>query len=102
MRNPPNNPPSDADMRILRQLDMQGLIPQGMDRKVRIMDTEQDYWHPPPKGFLKYNIYGASKGNPSTAGFRGVLRDEIGKILSIFHCHLGRAINNMAELMAME
>ena len=66
------------------------------------MDTEQDFWHPPPKGFLKFNIDGASKGNPSTVGHGGVLRDENGNILFIFYCHLGRATNNMAELMAME
>ena len=35
------------------------------------------------------------------AGYGGVLRDE-GGIIFIFHCHLGRATNNMAELMAME
>jgi len=51
---------------------------------------------------LEYNIDGASKGNPGTAGFGGALRDEEGSILFIFHCHLGRATNNMAELMAME
>eukprot|EP00253_Pinus_taeda_P010632 PITA_10632 len=63
---------------------------------------ETDYWHPPPQGFLKYNIDGASKGNPGTVGFGGALRDENESILFIFHCHLGRATNNMAELMALE
>ncbi len=51
---------------------------------------------------MKYNIDGASKGNPGIAGFGGVLRDENGCILFIFHYHLGRAMNNMAELMALE
>lgn len=66
------------------------------------MDTEQDFWHPPAKGFLKYNIDGASKGNPSTACYGGVLKGVNGCIVFIFHCHLGRATRNMAELMAME
>jgi len=65
------------------------------------MDSEQDFWIP-PKGFLKYNIDGALKGNQGTAGYGGALRDENGSILFIFHCHLGRATNNMAELMALE
>lgn len=81
---------------------MQGLILQGLDRKVIIMETKKDFWHPPPKGFLKYNIDGTSKGSLGTASFGGVLRDEEGSIIFIFHCHLGRATNNMAELMAME
>jgi len=57
---------------------------------------------PPPKGFLKFNIDGASKGNLGTAGRGRVLRDERGNILFIFYGHLGKATNNMAEFMAME
>jgi len=52
---------------------MQGLIPQSLDRKVIKMETAKEFWNPPLKGFLKYNIHGASKGNPGTAGFGGVL-----------------------------
>lgn len=66
------------------------------------MDIELDFWHPPTKGFLKYNIDGASKGNLGTAGHGGVLRDENGSIIFIFYCNLGRDTNNMVELMAME
>lgn len=36
------------------------------------------------------------------AGFGGVLRDETGNIVSLFHCHLGKATNNMVELMDLE
>jgi len=45
---------------------------------------------------------GASKGNPGIAGYGGVLRNAKGSIVFIFHCNLGTATNNMAELMAME
>ena len=31
-----------------------------------------------------------------------MLRDEEGKIIFTFHCHLGKATNNMAELMALK
>lgn len=65
------------------------------------LPNKPDYWHPPPQVFLKFNIDGASKGNPGLAGF-GVLRDDIGCILFILHCHLGRATNNMAEVMVLE
>ena len=37
------------------------------------LNNKPDYWYPPPQGLLKYNINGASKGNPGIAGFGGVL-----------------------------
>lgn len=98
----PKNTPSEAETQILHKLGMQGLIPQGLDRMLLKMDTKQDYWHPPPQGFLKQNIDGASKDNPGIVGCGGVLRDENGCLLFIFHCHLGRSTNNMVELMALE
>lgn len=66
------------------------------------LPNKLDYWHPPPQGFLKFNIDGASKGNPGLAGYGGVLRDNSGCILLIFHCHFKKATNNMVELMALE
>lgn len=66
------------------------------------MVTEKDYWQPPLKGFVKYNIDGASKGNLGNVGYGGSLRDDERNIIFIFHYNLGRATNNMAELMALE
>lgn len=51
---------------------------------------------------FKFNIDGASKGNPGEAGYRGVMTDEEGNIQIIFHSYLGNTTNNMAELMEME
>ena len=51
---------------------------------------------------MKFNIVGASKGNPGMAGYGRVIRDEQRHIKVIFHSHLGKATNNMAELMALE
>jgi len=48
VQNSPKNPPSENEMQILCQLGMQGLIPQGMDRKVMNPTNKPDYWHPPP------------------------------------------------------
>lgn len=98
----PKIPPSVEELRILQLLDMQGVIPQGIDKKESMRDNVEEFWHPPPDGFLKYNIDGASKGNSGEAGFGGVLRDDTGCIISLFHGHLGKATNNMAELMALE
>jgi len=69
---------------------------------VKQLVTDKDFWHPPPQGFMKCNIDGASKGNLSMAGYGGVIRDEKGSTQYIFHFSLGRATNNMAELMALE
>lgn len=88
-------------MQTLLRLGMQGLIPQGMVRKVMNPTNKPDYRYPPPQGFLKFNSDRASKGNLGLAGF-GVLREDNGCILFIFHCHMGRATNNMDELMALE
>lgn len=66
------------------------------------MESKQDFWRPPLKGFFKCNIDGASKGNPGIAGYGGVLRYENRSILFIFYFHLGIATNTMVELMAME
>jgi len=43
VRKYPKNPPSDVDLKILRQLGMQGLTPLGLDRKVISMDMEKDF-----------------------------------------------------------
>lgn len=51
---------------------------------------------------MKFNTDGASKGNPGTVGHGRVLRDEKGHILFIFHGHLGKATNNMSEILVME
>jgi len=60
-----------------------------------MMEMVNEFWNPPPKGFLKYNIDGTSKGNPGMTGFGGVLQDDTGNILFLFHCHVGQANNNM-------
>ena len=51
---------------------------------------------------MKCNIDGALKGNPGMASYGGGIRDEKSCIKYIFHCNLGRATNNMVELMALE
>jgi len=81
---------------------MKGIIPQGLITKDIAMDTEKDFWQPPLKCYLKYNIDGSSIGISRTTGFGGVLRDEEGSIIFIFHYHLGRVKNNMVELVALE
>jgi len=97
-----NNPPSALENNILKQQGMQDIIPQGFNRKVIVRDREQDFWHPPQDGYLKFNIDGAAKGNQGLAGYGGILRDAKGSIIYIFHWHLGTATNNMAELMVLE
>lgn len=96
------DPPSPQDASILLQLGLHSLVPQGTNKDVSKITASKDIWQPPPHGFLKINIEGASKGNPGMAGFGGVIRGEQGRIKDIFHNHLGTTTNNMAELMALE
>jgi len=90
------------ELRTLRLLGLHKIIPQKLGKKKTTMNTERYCWQPPPKNYLKFNIDGASKGSPGVARFGGVLRNEEGRIILIFHSHLSKATNNMAELMAME
>lgn len=98
----PKNPPLPQEACILLQLGLESIVPQGINKGVRQTNASMDIWKPPPHGFLKVNIDGASKGNLGLAGFGGVIRDEQGRIKEIFHSHLGKATNNMAKLMALD
>jgi len=40
---------------------------------------------------VKFNIDGASKGNPGATGYGGVLGDQNGSVLFNFYYHLGKA-----------
>lgn len=75
---------------------------QGIIKGVSHLNEDVNIWKPPPHGFLKVNIDWASKGNPGLVGFGGVIRDEKGWIREIFNGHLGKATNNMAEIIALE
>lgn len=90
------------ELRTLRLLGLHKIILQGLGKNITTMNTKKDCWQPPPKNYLKLNISGASKGNLGVTGFGGLLRNEKGIILLIFHNHLGKATNNMVKLMAME
>eukprot|EP00253_Pinus_taeda_P003217 PITA_03217 len=94
IKNPPEDQPKDTDVHILLHLGLQGLVPQGKNMNVSHIIIDKDFWQPPPQGFMKCNIDGASKGNPGMAGYGGVIRDQKGFIKTIFHSHLGKATNN--------
>ncbi|XVE98229.1 hypothetical protein REPUB_Repub03eG0087800 [Reevesia pubescens] len=53
-------------------------------------------------GFLKFNVVGASKGNPATAGCGGVLRDNSSTIISLFYGPIGFHDTNVAEIIAIK
>ena len=43
-----------------------------------------EFWQKPLPSAFKLNFDGAAKGNPSLAGFRGVIRDSHGRILNLY------------------
>lgn len=55
----------------------------------------------PTPGWLKLNLNGASKGNPSKAGFGAILRDDSGKMIIAIMGLMGIATNNKAEICAL-
>src|ERR1044072_4468521 len=46
-------------------------------------------WSPPSFGVLKFNVDGASQGNPGPSGAGGILRDHKKEILGLFSLNLG-------------
>jgi len=64
VHNIPENPLSKKELITLRLLGLLEIIPQGLGKKDMAMYIEKDFWNPPPKNYLKFNINGASKGNP--------------------------------------
>eukprot|EP00253_Pinus_taeda_P003033 PITA_03033 len=103
------NLPSHQDTGILLLLGLQKMVPRGSIQIASHASMRQDFSQTPlapapprPPGYLKLNTDGASKGNPREAGYGGVIRDDKGNLIVIFHSYLGSAINNMAELMVIE
>eukprot|EP00253_Pinus_taeda_P013096 PITA_13096 len=90
------------EAKILEKLELKVNLPCGSIQINKNTSAEKTFWQPPSQGFVKFNIDGTSKGNSREAGYGGVMRDEEGNIQVIFHSYLGRATNNIAELMAME
>ena len=58
-------------------------------------------WTPPPEGWCKLNVDGASKGNPGAAGAGGLLRDQSGNWITGFALNLGYCTSVKAELAAL-
>ena len=90
------------EARILEKLELKVHLPQFSKQIIKNNSVEKAFWQPPSHGFLKFNINGASKGNPREVGYGGIVRDEEGNIQVILHSYLRKETNHMAELMAME
>ncbi|CAK8576871.1 unnamed protein product [Lathyrus sativus] len=56
-------------------------------------------WNPPPNGWIKVNIDGASGGDPINAACGGIFRDHFGNHIESFACNLGPVNSLFAELM---
>lgn len=58
-------------------------------------------WEPPPVGWFKVNIDGASIKNPGMAGIGAVIRNHKGEFVAALAKNIGIATNNTAELWAL-
>ncbi|XP_055815758.1 uncharacterized protein LOC129885490 [Solanum dulcamara] len=54
-------------------------------------------WDFPPVGWLKYNIDGASRGNPSISSYAFCLRNESGDLLYVERATIENTTNSVAE-----
>ena len=51
-------------------------------------------WSPPPYRVSKFNVDGASRGNPGPAGITGVIRNSKGDVILMFSKHVGVCDSN--------
>lgn len=58
-------------------------------------------WSHPQQGFIKLNLDGSSKGNPSNYGIGYVLHDHYGDVLCFEACPIAPTTNNFAEALAL-
>ncbi|GLJ36534.1 hypothetical protein SUGI_0734070 [Cryptomeria japonica] len=75
-------------------------VPCQITNKIR--DRNLVRWKTPPEGWAKLNFDGTSKGNPGIEGFGALLRGDSREVISVVYGSLGEAMNNEAELRAME
>ena len=75
-------------------------LPQRMlsNRLSRCHSASKIAWCPPLQNSFKLNFDGASKGNPGSAGFGGIIRNHKGEYLLLFYGNIGWDTNNSAEL----
>ncbi|PHU04431.1 hypothetical protein BC332_25253 [Capsicum chinense] len=64
------------------------------------LNTEMMVWSIPISSRFKLNTDGCSKGNPGSAGGRGILRDENGQMILAYSEYYGECSNNVAESKA--
>lgn len=55
-------------------------------------------WSPPSPGFLKFNVDGASQGNPGPSGIGGVIRNHNNVILGYFSKNIGHGWHLLLKL----
>ena len=58
-------------------------------------------WVPPPRGCLKLNFDGSSKGNPGPAGFGGIITGDEGQIIMVYSGPMGTTTSNEAEVTGL-
>ncbi|GLJ43283.1 hypothetical protein SUGI_0898790 [Cryptomeria japonica] len=69
------------------------------DRKEKKKNAK---WQAPPSGWLNLNFNGASRGNLSQSGLGAIIRNEDGEVVHAISVLVGLAINNVAEISALE
>eukprot|EP00253_Pinus_taeda_P006333 PITA_06333 len=74
---------------------------QNKSERINARHQSHDKFAYPKDNFMKLNFDGASKGNPSNAGFGGIFRDSQGNTRWIYAEWGAETTNNEAELWAV-
>jgi hypothetical protein len=75
---------TDRYLRILEAFQLKGGHKPNQVRQLLQLQIGESNWKPPPKGSLKLNFDGASKGNPGWTSTGGVIKDNQGNIIRLY------------------
>ena len=84
-------------MYYVKEIELAGEVMAILGPK-HIQSTIEINWRTPPRGWIKININGASKGNPGLAGCGGIIHDEEARWIGGFTCNLGICGPFMAKM----
>jgi ribonuclease HI len=92
----------DQDSRILEAFHLKDGRNHSQVRWLPQLQVGEHNWKPPPRGSLKLNFDGASKGIPGRTRMGGLIRDSEGNIIWLYAGSLGNSTNNPTEFGALE
>ena len=89
----------DSEKHIMNGWGIKNTIQWWVYRKSKKVPLDSPLeWCLPPEGHFKVNFDGASKGNPGSARFGGVIKNPKGNIVQFYHGFIVHDMNNIDEM----